>query len=363
MTTRNDENEASPFETASCPIPMQHNEQIVMGHGSGGKMTQDLIKSVFMPHLDSEPLAAANDFAQVSLPNGSNLNGYLSISTDSHAVAPLFFPGGDIGSLSICGTVNDVSMSGAVPLYLTAAFILEEGFDMDKLEQIVRSMQRSAEEAGVQIVAGDTKVVEKGNADGVFINTTGVGWVPTEHRIGGEQARPGDVVLVSGDLGDHGIAVLGARGDLGFETNIQSDIAPLNHMIQAVIQAAPHTHVLRDPTRGGLATTLNEIAVQSHTCISLDEGVIPVQPAVRAACEMLGFDPLYVANEGKLIAIIPADEADAALAAMQSSQYGAHAAIIGKVEAEPVDRVLLKTVIGGTRLLDVMAGEMLPRIC
>ncbi len=365
MTTRNikHEQQISPFETASCPMPLRHNEQIVMGHGSGGKMTQDLIKNIFMPHLVSAPLAAANDFAQVSLPAGSNLNGYLSISTDSHAVAPLFFPGGDIGSLSICGTVNDVSMSGAVPLYLTAAFILEEGFDMDQLERIVLSMQQSAEEAGVQIVAGDTKVVEKGNADGVFINTTGVGWVPTEHRIGGEQARPGDVVLVSGDLGDHGIAVLGARGDLGFETDIQSDIAPLNHMIQAVLQAAPHTHVLRDPTRGGLATTLNEIAVQSHTCIRLDEAAVPVKPAVRAACEMLGFDPLYVANEGKLITIVPANEADAALTAMQSSKYGEHAAIIGKVEAEPIDRVLLKTVIGGTRLLDVMAGEMLPRIC
>ena len=361
--TLENNNEVSPFETASCPVPLKHNEKIVMGHGSGGKMTQDLIKNIFMPHLDSEPLSAANDFAQVSLPEGSHLNGYLSISTDSHAVAPLFFPGGDIGSLSVCGTVNDMSMAGATPLYLTAAFILEEGFDMDELEKIVLSMQRSAEEAGVQIVAGDTKVVERGNADGVFINTTGVGWVPTEHRIGGEQARPGDVVLVSGNLGDHGIAVLGARGDLGFETDIQSDIAPLNHMIQAVIKAAPHTHVLRDPTRGGLATTLNEIAVQSHTCIRLDENSLPVKPAVRAACEMLGFDPLYVANEGKLIAIVPSNEAEAALAAMKNSKYGENAAIIGVVKEEPIDRVLLNTIIGGTRLLDVMAGEMLPRIC
>lgn len=361
MATRN--NEASPFETASCPLPLQHKQQIVMGHGSGGKMTQDLIKSVFMPHLASEPLAAANDFAQVALPAGANLNGYLSISTDSHSVAPLFFPGGDIGSLSVCGTVNDICMSGAVPLYLTAAFILEEGLNMQLLEKIALSMQHSAEEAGIQIIAGDTKVVEKGNADGVFINTTGVGWIPSEHRIGGEQAQPGDVVLVSGDLGDHGIAVLGARGDLGFESDIQSDVAPLNHMIQALLKAAPNTHVLRDPTRGGLATALNEIAVQSHTCIRLDEESLPVNPAVRAACEMLGFDPLYVANEGKLIAIVPAKEADAALSAMQQNQYGSHAAIIGKVEASPIDRVLLKTIIGGTRLLDVMAGEMLPRIC
>lgn len=361
MATRN--NEISPFETAACPAPLSHHDQIVMGHGSGGKMTQDLIKSIFMPHLVSEPLAAANDFAQVSLPTAAQLQGYLSISTDSHSVTPLVFPGGDIGSLSICGTVNDMCMSGAVPLYLTAAFILEEGLSMNLLEQIVRSMQCSAEEAGVQIVAGDTKVVEKGSADKLFINTTGIGWVPGEHRIGGEQAQPGDIVLVSGSLGDHGIAVLGARGDLGFETDIQSDVAPLNHMIHRVLQAAPHTHVLRDPTRGGLATTLNEIAVQSHTCIVVEESAMPVNPAVRAACEMLGFDPLYVANEGKLIAIVPAEEAQAALAAMQQDKYGAQAAVIGKVEAAPVDRVLLKTVIGGTRLLDVMAGEMLPRIC
>lgn len=361
MTTRNDI--LSPFEKASCPLPLKHGEQIVMGHGSGGKMTQDLIKAIFMPHLASEPLSAANDFAQVSLPDGANLHGSLSISTDSHSVSPLVFPGGDIGSLSVCGTVNDMCMSGAIPLYLTAAFILEEGLSMDLLETIVRSMQHSADEAGVQIIAGDTKVVEKGSADGVFINTTGIGWVPSGHRIGGEQARPGDIVLVSGDLGDHGIAVLGARGELGFETAILSDVAPLNHMIHALLKAAPHTHVLRDPTRGGLATTLNEIAVQSHACITIDETAIPVKPEVRATCEMLGFDPLYVANEGKLTAIVPAEEAQAALAAMQQDKYGSRAAIIGKVEATPSDRVLLKTIIGGTRLLDVMAGEMLPRIC
>ena len=353
----------TPFETASCPMPLKHDEQIVMGHGSGGKMTQELIKSIFMPHLVSEPLLAANDFAQVLLPAAANLTGSLSISTDSHSVAPLVFPGGDIGSLSVCGTVNDMCMSGALPLYLTAAFILEEGLSVKLLEEIVLSMQRSAQEAGVQIVAGDTKVVEKGSADGVFINTTGIGWVPTSHRIGGEQAQPGDLVLLSGDLGDHGIAVLAARGELGFETAILSDVAPLNHMIHSLLKAAPHTHVLRDPTRGGMATTLNEIAVQSHTCIIVDETAIPIKPEVRAACEMLGFDPLYVANEGKLIAIVPAEEAQAALAAMQQDKYGSRAAIIGKVEAAPSDRVLLKTVIGGTRLLDVMAGEMLPRIC
>jgi hydrogenase expression/formation protein HypE len=221
----------------------------------------------------------------------------------------------------------------------------------------------AAEEAGVQIVAGDTKVVEKGKADGLFITTTGVGWIPAGRVIGGEKAQPGDVVLISGSLGDHGIAVLTARGELGLETVVQSDVAPMNHLVDALLRAAPHTHVLRDPTRGGLATTLNEIAMQSKVSIQLDEHRIPVKPAVRAACEMLGFDALYVANEGKLIVIVPADEADAALLAMRNERYGSDAARIGTVLEQPAGRVLMKTRIGGTRILDVMAGEMLPRIC
>jgi hydrogenase expression/formation protein HypE len=263
----------------------------------------------------------------------------------------------------VCGTVNDVSMSGAIPLYLTAGFILEEGLPMELLKKAVASMQDAAAEAGVQIVAGDTKVVEKGKGDGLFINTAGIGWLPAGLQIGGEQAKPGDLVLVSGTLGDHGIAVLAARGELGFETDVQSDVAPLNQMIQDLLKVAPHTHVLRDPTRGGLATTLNEIAKQSGVCIWLEETRLPVHPAVRAASEMLGFDPLYIANEGKLIVIVPADEAQPALNSLRQNVYGKNAAWVGEVRSDPKGRVLLRTQIGGTRILDMLAGEMLPRIC
>ena len=359
----NNLNNPPTMEGPVCPVPMRHTDQVVMGHGSGGKMTQELIMDVFMPRFECNPLAAGNDFAAVGLPDLASLQGNLSISTDAHSVAPLIFPGGDIGKLAVCGTVNDVSMGGALPLYLTASFILEEGLSMDVLESIVLSMQVSALEAGVQIVAGDTKVVEKGKADGVFITTTGIGWIPNGTQIGGAEAKPGDKVLISGYLGDHGIAVLAARGELGFETNVQSDVAPLNHMIQAILSAAPNTHVMRDPTRGGLATTLNEIAHQSDVGVLLEESSIPVQPAVQAACEMLGFDPLYVANEGKLIVIVPADEANNALNVMKHSKYGDQAAIIGEVTETPKKRVLLHTTMGSKRILDVMAGEMLPRIC
>jgi hydrogenase expression/formation protein HypE len=351
------------FEGPVCPVPLQHNEQIMMGHGSGGRMTHDLIRKVFMPHFSNGLLQVGNDFARPGLPIEAGLNGHLAISTDSHIVTPLFFPGGDIGRLAVCGTVNDVAMSGGLPLYLTAGFILEEGLPVEILKRVVESMQAAAAEAGVQIIAGDTKVVEKGKADGLFINTAGIGWVPPDRSIGGEFAQPGDVVLISGSLGDHGIAVLAARGELGFETTVQSDVAPLNHMIEAILQAAPHTHVLRDPTRGGLATTLNEIAVQSKVSIWLEENSIPISQPVHAACEMLGFDPLYVANEGKVIVIVPQTEADSALAAMKSSPFGANSAKIGKIKAESAGRVLLHTPIGGTRILDMLAGEMLPRIC
>lgn len=334
-----------------------------MGHGSGGRMTNELIQNIFAPAFSNPALQAGNDFANLGLPADALLNGSLSVSTDSHIITPLFFPGGDIGRLSVCGTVNDICMSGAIPLYLTAGFILEEGLSTDVLYRVALSMKEAAAEAGVQIVAGDTKVVERGKGDGLFINTTGIGWIPPKVHIGGQFAQPGDAVLISGSLGDHGIAVLSARGELGFETEVQSDTAPLNQLIRALLQAAPHTHVLRDPTRGGLATTLNEIAGQSKVSIWLDEEKIPVRPAVQAACEMLGFDPLYVANEGKVIVITPAEEADAALMAMRSSPYGADASLIGSVRPDSPGRVLLKTPIGGTRILDVLAGEMLPRIC
>jgi hydrogenase expression/formation protein HypE len=351
------------FEGPVCPLPLRHEDQIVMGHGSGGRMTHDLIQQIFAPAFSVPEIQGNNDSAVVGLPALAGLQGRLSISTDSHIVFPLFFPGGDIGRLAICGTVNDVSMSGAIPLYLTAGFIIEEGLPIATLQRVVDSMQAAAREAGVHVIAGDTKVVEKGKADGLFINTAGVGWIPAGREIGGQMAKPGDVVLISGPVGAHGIAVLTARGELGFETDVQSDVAPLNHLIHDLLSAAPHTHVLRDPTRGGLATTLNEIAAQSQVGILIEENAVMVAPAVRAACEMLGFDPLYIANEGKLIVIVPPDEAGAAELAMRNNAYGKETVRIGEVKAAPVGRVLLHTLIGGSRILDMLSGEMLPRIC
>jgi hydrogenase expression/formation protein HypE len=343
---------------AVCPVPLTHKEQIVMGHGSGGKLAADLITKTFLPAFDNPALRAGDDAGVVSVQAGK-----LAISTDAHVVAPLFYSGGDIGRLAVCGTVNDVAMMGANPLYLTAGFILEEGLPLATLERVVASMKDAAAEAGVQIVSGDTKVVQRGKADGLYITTTGVGVVRPGMEIGGAQAKAGDVVILSGSIGDHGIAVLAARGELGFETDIQSDNAPLNHLIAAMLDASPNIHVLRDPTRGGVATTLNEIAHQSGTCILLNEASLPVRPAVAAVCEMLGFDPLYVANEGKLLAIVAREDAEKVLSAMHATKYGEAALIIGEVQAAPQNRVLMKTSIGSTRVVDVLMGEMLPRIC
>ena len=347
------------IEGAVCAPSLTHNEQIVMGHGAGGRMSHQLIQKAFVSAFQNTALNAGDDAALVE----PGLRQKLSISTDAHVVSPLFFPGGDIGKLAVCGTVNDVAMLGAKPLYLTAGFILEEGLPMDTLKRVVESMRLAAEEAGVQIVAGDTKVVQKGKADGMYITTAGVGVVREDVNVSGANAKPGDVVILSGTIGDHGIAVLGARGELGFQSSLQSDVAPLNHLIAAMLNVSPHIHVLRDPTRGGLATTLNEIAVQSNAGIILREETIPVHPEVNAACEMLGFDPLYVANEGKLVAIVPKEQAEEVLAVMKSTQYGEGAVVIGEVVAEPKSRVLLKTVLGSTRVVDMLAGEMLPRIC
>jgi len=346
------------MEGPVCPLPLKHDDQIILGHGSGGRLTHDLIKNIFLPYLSSPPLLSGDDFARLTRPNGE-----VVVSTDCHIVSPLFFPGGDIGRLAVCGTVNDIAVSGAQPLYLTAGFILEEGLPVQTLVRILESMHIAAQEASIQIVAGDTKVVEKGKADGLFITTTGFGFLPEGRTINGSQAQPGDVILVSGSMGDHGIAVLAERGELGFSAEIQSDVAPLNGLIQDLLAAAPHTHVLRDPTRGGLATTLNEIAAQSQVGMLLYENTIPINPAVQAACEMLGFDPLYIANEGKIIAIVPPDEAEAALEAMHRHPYGKSAARIGEVTRNDAGRVLLKTRIGATRILDMLAGEILPRIC
>jgi hydrogenase expression/formation protein HypE len=341
-----------------CPLPIMHHEQIVMGHGSGGKLTADLIAKVFLPAFDNSALRVGDDGAVVNVPGGR-----IAISTDSHVVSPLFFPGGDIGHLSICGTINDVAMMGAEPRYISVGFILEEGLSMNILKAVVASMKAAADEAGIQIVSGDTKVVQRGKGDGLYITTTGVGIVRPGIEIGGCQARPDDVVILSGPIGDHGIAVLIARGELGIETDVRSDSAPLNHLVAAMLETSDNIHVLRDPTRGGVATTLNEIARQSHVCITLHETSIPVRPSVASVCEMLGFDPLYVANEGKLLAIVSRADAEKVLLSMRRTKYGQEAVIIGEVQAMPQNRVLMKTALGSTRVIDVLMGEMLPRIC
>lgn len=347
------------IEGLVCPVPLQHRETIVQGHGSGGKLMHDLIARSFIPAWENPILSAANDASVIPTQGAARL----AISTDAHVVSPLFFPGGDIGRLAVCGTVNDVAMLGAKPLYLTASFILEEGLAVSVLERVVASMSAAAQEAGVLVVAGDTKVVGKGLADGMYISTTGVGLLPDDVHINGSAAQPGDVVIISGSLGDHGIAVLSARGGLGLETDLASDVAPLNGLIADMLAASSRIHVLRDPTRGGLATTLNEIAHQSQVGIVLQEGLIPVKPAVDSACELLGFDPLYIANEGKLVAIVAKEDAEDVLRAMQKHPYGREATLIGEVTQEPAGRVLMKTLIGSHRVVDVLMGELLPRIC
>jgi hydrogenase expression/formation protein HypE len=342
-----------------CPIPLQHKSQIIMGHGSGGRMSHDLIKKTIFPYFNNPILNRCDDAGVIILNNASRL----AISTDSHVVYPLFFPGGDIGRLAVCGTVNDVSMMGARPLYITAGFILEEGLEIETLEKVLASMKEAAEEAEVQIIAGDTKVVQRGKADGLYINTTGVGVINHDLSIGGMHAKPGDVVILSGTIGDHGMAVLSARGELGFEIDIESDIAPLNGLVKSMLEISTEIHVLRDPTRGGLATSLNEIALQSGVCVYLYENLIPIHPEVTAACELLGFDPLYVANEGKLIAIVSNKDADKVLSAIRSHRYGKEATIIGEIREQPQGRVVMKTAIGSTRIVEMLSGELLPRIC
>jgi hydrogenase expression/formation protein HypE len=343
----------------TCAVPLSHQDQIVLGHGSGGRLTHDLIRRVFQAAFDNPALAQGDDAACLDLPEG----GRLAITTDGHIVSPLFFPGGDIGRLAVCGTVNDLAVMGAVPQWLTASFILEEGLPRETLERVVDSMRVAAAEAGVTIVAGDTKVAERGKADGVFIHTTGVGRIPAGRDVGGAKARPGDIVLVSGPIGDHGMAVLAARGGLDFAIDVASDVAPLNGLVEAMFRARQDLHVLRDPTRGGVATTLNEIARQSGVAMLLDEDAVPVRPAVAAACELLGFDALYVANEGKLVAMVPARAADEVLAAMRAHPLGRDACRIGTVQDGPAGRVGMRTRLGTTRVVDMLSGEMLPRIC
>ena len=339
------------------PLDLRHG-RIEMIHGSGGRAMAQLIEELFLAAFDNAWLAAQNDSACLALPAGR-----MVMATDSHVVSPLFFPGGDIGCLSVHGTVNDVAMAGARPLYLSASFILEEGFPLQELKRIVDSMAGAARAAGVPIVTGDTKVVERGKGDGVFITTTGIGVVPEGVNISGDRARPGDRILVSGMLGDHGVAVMAQRENLGFATSIQSDTAALHGLVAAMIEVAPDIHVLRDPTRGGLATTLNEIARQSGAGMMIEEAKLPVREEVAAACELLGLDPLYVANEGKLVCICAAEDADRLLQVMRAHPLGGHAALIGSVHADPHHFVQMKTGFGGTRIVDWLTGEQLPRIC
>ena len=332
-------------------------DKIMLAHGSGGKLSHDLIEQCFLPYLANPILDKLDDAAVFAL------NGRLAFTTDSYTVNPVFFPGGDIGRLAVCGTVNDLSMSGARPLYLSLAFIIEEGLPVADLKKILVSIKKATDEAGVKIVTGDTKVVNQGSADKLFINTAGVGIVPEGVNISAANARPGDRVIVSGNIGDHGIAVLSQREGLKFQVPVPSDCAPLNSLVADMLKVSDHIHCLRDPTRGGLATTLNDFAGQSHIGISIEEAKIPVDRAVLAACELLGFDPLYIANEGKLVAVVAPADAARVLAKMKRHRYGAAAAIIGEVVAGHPGQVVMKTSLGSSRIVDMPVGELLPRIC
>jgi len=333
------------------------DEKILLAHGSGGKLGHDLVEKGFLPALDNPLLSKMDDSAVFEA------EGRLAFTTDSYTVTPIFFPGGDIGKLAICGTVNDLAMSGAVPSYLSLSFIIEEGFPMSDLGKIVNSIKEAAEEAGVKVVTGDTKVVNKGNVDKLFINTAGVGVVPQGVNISGSNAKPGDTLILSGPLGHHGIAVMAVREGLKFATQVKSDCAPLNRLVAEMLEVSSEIHCLRDPTRGGLATTLNEFAAQSGVGILIYEDTIPVMDEVRAACEMLGFDPLHIANEGRLVAVVAPDDAEKMLKQMRRNKYGAEAAIIGEVREEHPGEVVMRTSLGASRIVDMLVGELLPRIC
>ncbi|HSN73490.1 MAG TPA: hydrogenase expression/formation protein HypE [Anaerolineae bacterium] len=343
----------------ACPIPISDYPAVTLAHGGGGRLTQMLIERMLLPAFANPQLASLHDGALLEI-NGARL----AFSTDSFVISPLFFPGGDIGSLAVHGTVNDLAMCGAQPLALSAGFVLEEGLPMEDLWRVVQSMQAAALAVGVPIVTGDTKVVDRGKGDGIYINTSGIGLVPAGVQIAPIRARPGDRVLLSGAIAVHGIAIMSVREGLAFETELRSDSAPLHRLVDAMLAAGgEHVHVLRDPTRGGVASALNEIAKSAQVGIRLHETRIPVGDAVRGACEILGLDPLYVANEGKCLALVAPDAAEAVLAAMQADPLGQEAAIVGEVTTEHPGRVMLRSRIGGTRVVDMLSGEQLPRIC
>jgi hydrogenase expression/formation protein HypE len=350
---------STPF--SSCPLPQSRYDRVLLGHGSGGELTAEMIRRVFVPAFANDVLTALEDQATLILPGGAAPR--IAFTTDAFVVRPLFFPGGDIGKLAVHGTVNDLAVGGARPLFLSAAFILEEGLPLADLKRIVESMRQACAEASVALVTGDTKVVDRGKGDGVFITTSGIGIVPEGRSLSIHAARPGDRILVSGTMGDHGIAILSVREGLEFETVLQSDSAALNGLTEAILAASPRTRCMRDPTRGGLASGLHELAAASLVGVRVDEAAIPIRAEVRAGCEMLGLDPLYVANEGKLMAVVPPEDADAVLAAMRAHALGKDAAAIGAVVADHPGLVVLRSLIGGERVVTPMAGELLPRIC
>jgi hydrogenase expression/formation protein HypE len=347
----------------SCPLPLSPYDHILLGHGSGGRLTAELIHNLFVPGFGNAVLAALEDQATLQLQGGNGQGLRIAFSTDSFVVRPIFFPGGDIGRLAVHGTVNDLAVGGAKPLFLAAAFILEEGLALADLRRVVASMRQACAEAGVALVAGDTKVVDRGKGDQVFITTTGIGLVPEGGSLSIGAARPGDRVLVSGTLGDHGIAIMSVREGIEFETVLESDSAPLNDLTCALLEVCPAIRCMRDPTRGGVASALNELAAASRVGVRLDEAALPVRPEVRGACEMLGLDPIYVASEGKLVAVVPPEDAEQALAVLRAHPLGKKAAIIGEVIAEHPGMVTMRTLVGGERVVTLLAGEQLPRIC
>lgn len=333
------------------------SEKVLLDYGSGGRASQRLISELFLDNFSNSELNRLNDAAELTV------SGRIAMSTDSFTVDPIFFPGGNIGSLAVHGTINDVAMMGAIPRYMTCGYIIEEGLPMADLEKIVVSMGQAARKAGVDIVTGDTKVVPKGAVDRIFINTTGIGEIITDPAPSGDLARPGDAILISGTMGDHGLTILGTREGLEFESGVQSDSAGLNHLLVKLVQELPEVHVLRDPTRGGLATTMNEIAGSSNVCCELEEGAIPVRPEVSGGCSFLGLDPLYLANEGKFLCILPGEHAEKALEIMRADELGKDACRIGTVTDANPGKVVLITKLGGKRLLNMLEGEQLPRIC
>lgn len=338
-------------------------QTINLSHGAGGKAMHDLIEQVFVNTFNSPELSLLEDQARFDLNQLTILGNRLAMTTDSYVVDPLFFPGGDIGKLAVTGTINDLAVGGAIPLYLTCAMIIEEGFAIDNLHKIVLSMKKTADEAGVQIVTGDTKIVPRGFADKLFINTAGIGVIPTQTNILTSRATHGDVVIINGYIGDHGAAIVDARGELALETTIETDCQPLNHLIQTMLASCPDIHCMRDATRGGLATVLNEFATSSNVAINIDYSAIPIREEVRGICEVLGLDPLYLANEGKLVTIVTAECAQALLSVMKAHPAGKNSAIIGRVDTAPKGKVVLDTGFGGTRIVDMLVGEQLPRIC